>query len=56
MKIRNADRRILLTDEQVNTMYKNHLKRRHVYSRVIKLGWTVDKAVSTPVRGKQHGN
>ncbi|PCF80938.1 hypothetical protein B4W74_04555 [Staphylococcus intermedius] len=51
MKIRNVDKRIILTDEQVQQMHINNVKRRHVYSRVIKLGWSVDKAVSTPVRG-----
>ncbi len=56
VKIRNIDRRIILTDEQVQTMQKNQLKRGHVYNRVFKLGWTVDKAVSTPVGGKRHGN
>ncbi|MDK9614862.1 hypothetical protein RNT95_10840 [Staphylococcus pseudintermedius] len=50
MKIRSVYGRITLTDEQVQTMHKNQLKRGHVYNRVLKLGWTVDKAVSTPVR------
>ncbi|WP_179299995.1 hypothetical protein [Staphylococcus delphini] len=56
MKIRNVDRRIVLTDEQVQQMHANNVERAHVYSRVITLGWSVDKAVSTPVRGKGHGN
>ncbi|WP_019167232.1 hypothetical protein [Staphylococcus intermedius] len=56
MKIRNVDRRIILTDEQVQQMHKNQLKRGHVYNRVINLGWSVDEAVSTPVGGKRHGN
>ncbi|WP_167414219.1 hypothetical protein [Staphylococcus intermedius] len=56
VKIRNVDRRIILTDEQVQQMHKNQLKRGHVYNRVINLGWSVDEAVSTPVGGKRHGN
>ncbi|WP_236653878.1 hypothetical protein [Staphylococcus delphini] len=56
MKIRSVDGRIILTDEQVQQMRENNVERRHVYNRVINLGWTVDKAVSTPVGGKQHGN
>lgn len=56
MKIRSIDRRIILTDEQVQQMHKNNVERRHVYNRVINLGWSVDKAVSTPVGGKRHGN
>ncbi|EIS6533695.1 hypothetical protein LN325_000406 [Staphylococcus pseudintermedius] len=56
MKIRNVDRRIVLTDEQVQQMHENHIKRAHVYNRVINLGWSVDKAVSTPVGGKRHEN
>ncbi len=56
VKIRNIDRRIILTDEQVQQMHKNNVERRHVYNRVINLGWSVDKAVSTPVGGKRHGN
>lgn len=56
MKIRSVEKRIILTEEQVQEMHENHLERVHVYSRIIKLGWSVDKAVSTPVRGKRHGN
>ncbi|WP_196231866.1 hypothetical protein [Staphylococcus delphini] len=56
MKIRNADKRIILTEEQVQKMHANHVERAHVYNRVINLGWSVDKAVSTPVGGKRHGN
>lgn len=56
MKIRNVDRRIILTDEQVQQMHKNNVERRNVYNRVINLGWSVDEAVSTPVGGKRHGN
>ncbi|EJL1773093.1 hypothetical protein AADH52_002590 [Staphylococcus pseudintermedius] len=50
MKIRSVYGRIILTDEQVQQMHKNNVERRHVYNRVINLGWSVDKAVSTPVR------
>lgn len=56
LKIRSVDGRIVLTDEQVQQMHKHDLKREHVYNRVIVLGWSVDKAVSTPVGGKRHEN
>lgn len=56
MKIRNVNRRIILTDEQVQQMHENHIERGHLYNRVINLGWSVDEAVSTPVGGKRHEN
>lgn len=56
MKIRNADKRIILTDEQVKAMQENGLKRSDVYNRIFGLNWNVDKAVSKPVRGRKHGN
>ncbi|MCE5604004.1 hypothetical protein JL804_05770 [Staphylococcus pseudintermedius] len=56
MKIRNADKRIILTDEQVKAMQENGLKRSDVYNRIFGLNWTIDKAVSKPVRGRKHGN
>ncbi|SUM46353.1 Uncharacterised protein [Staphylococcus intermedius NCTC 11048] len=37
-------------------MYKNNVERRHVYNRLINLGWSVDETVSTPVGGKRHGD
>ncbi len=52
MKFRNADKRIILNDEQVKAMQDNGLKRSDVYNRIFGLNWAVNKAVSKPVRGR----